>query len=92
MTPRFVSLIKYPKLLLFIFDYVTSPHKHFTFGSFQTLRTLNSMSETKDWSTIKVYSDLCIQTLRRAMDHLLISFHTELKTLTNIGKLSVVFV
>ncbi|KAM4714667.1 uncharacterized protein FYW61_019600 [Anableps anableps] len=50
----------------------------------RTLQTLNAMSETKDWSKTKVYADLCIQTVRRAMDHLMTSFQTELKTLTNI--------
>ncbi|MEQ2192996.1 hypothetical protein XENOCAPTIV_021277, partial [Xenoophorus captivus] len=49
-----------------------------------TLQTLSSMSEIKDWSKTKVYSDLCIQTMRRAMDYLMTSFQTELKTLTHI--------
>ncbi|XP_047242409.1 E3 ubiquitin-protein ligase TRIM17-like [Girardinichthys multiradiatus] len=50
----------------------------------QTLQTLSSMSETNDWSNTKVYSDLCIQTTRRAMDYLMTSFQTELKILTHI--------
>ncbi|KAM4714669.1 E3 ubiquitin-protein ligase TRIM47-like [Anableps anableps] len=36
----------------------------------KTLQTLNTMSETKDWSKTKVYPDLYIQTMRRAMDNL----------------------
>ncbi|XP_036001859.1 E3 ubiquitin-protein ligase TRIM39-like [Fundulus heteroclitus] len=48
------------------------------------MQALGTTSETKDWSKTKVYSDLYIQTMRRAMDHLMNSFQTELKTLTNI--------
>ncbi|XP_054914442.1 E3 ubiquitin-protein ligase TRIM17-like [Poeciliopsis prolifica] len=54
------------------------------FQLLQTLKTLNATSETKDWSQTKVYPDICIQTVRRAMDHLMTSFQTELKTLTTI--------
>uniref|UniRef100_A0A3P8RL16 Uncharacterized protein n=1 Tax=Amphiprion percula TaxID=161767 RepID=A0A3P8RL16_AMPPE len=50
----------------------------------QTLQALSSFSDTKRWSTIKVYSDLCVQTARRAMSHLVHIFKTELKTLTEI--------
>lgn len=46
------------------------------------------MSEMKDWSKTKVYPDVCVQTVRRAMDHLMTSFQTELKTLTTIGNYS----
>ncbi|XP_039997049.1 E3 ubiquitin-protein ligase TRIM39-like [Xiphias gladius] len=49
----------------------------------QTLQVLRTMSDTKDWSRIRVYSDLCVQTVRRAMSHLVRTFQAELKTLTN---------
>lgn len=44
------------------------------------------MSDSKDWSQIRVYSDVYVQTLRRAMTHLVQTFQAELKTLTNMGK------
>ncbi|KAF3697743.1 E3 ubiquitin-protein ligase TRIM39 [Channa argus] len=50
----------------------------------QTLQALNNLSNIKDWSIIRVYSELCVQTVRRAMSHLVHIFHTELKTLTNM--------
>ncbi|XP_054458026.1 nuclear factor 7, brain-like [Anoplopoma fimbria] len=49
----------------------------------QTLQALSTISDTKDWSKIRVYSDLCVQTLRRAMTHLVHTFQSELKTLTD---------
>ncbi|XP_068584473.1 E3 ubiquitin-protein ligase TRIM39-like isoform X2 [Cebidichthys violaceus] len=49
----------------------------------QTLQALSSISDTKDWSKIRVYSDLCVQTLRRAMTHIVHTFQSELKTLTD---------
>ncbi|KAM4536781.1 E3 ubiquitin-protein ligase TRIM17-like isoform 2-T2 [Odontesthes bonariensis] len=49
----------------------------------QTLQALNTVSDTKDWSEIKVHSDLCVQTVRRAMSHLVHAFQAELRTLTN---------
>ncbi|GLD64703.1 E3 ubiquitin-protein ligase TRIM39-like protein [Lates japonicus] len=49
----------------------------------QTLQALSTISDTKDWSQIRVYSDLCMQSVRRAMSHLVHTFQTELKTLTN---------
>ncbi|XP_078132734.1 uncharacterized protein LOC144534602 [Sander vitreus] len=49
----------------------------------QTLQALSTMSNTKDWSKIRVYPDLCVQTLRRAMTHLVQTFLSELKTLTD---------
>ncbi|XP_047461457.1 E3 ubiquitin-protein ligase TRIM39-like [Mugil cephalus] len=49
----------------------------------QTLQALSATSDAKDWSKIKVYSDLCVQTVRRAMSHLVHTFQAELKTLTN---------
>ncbi|XP_068444264.1 E3 ubiquitin-protein ligase TRIM39-like [Clinocottus analis] len=49
----------------------------------QTLQALGAMSDTRNWSEIRVYSDLCVQTLRRAMTHLVHAFQSELKTLTD---------
>ncbi|XP_070849576.1 E3 ubiquitin-protein ligase TRIM39-like [Chaetodon trifascialis] len=49
----------------------------------QTLQAL-SPSVTKNWSKIRVYSDLCVQTVRRAMSHLVCTFQAELKNLTEI--------
>ncbi|XP_042368538.1 E3 ubiquitin-protein ligase TRIM39-like [Plectropomus leopardus] len=49
----------------------------------QTLQALSTMSDTKDWSKISVYSDLYVQTLRRAMTHLVHTMQLELKTLTD---------
>ncbi|XP_061566227.1 E3 ubiquitin-protein ligase TRIM41-like [Cololabis saira] len=50
----------------------------------QTLQAVNTMSGTKDWSNIKVYPDLCMQTVRRAMSHVIHAFQNELKSLTQI--------
>ncbi|KAM6894268.1 zinc finger protein RFP-like [Lycodopsis pacificus] len=49
----------------------------------QTLQALSTILDTKDWSKIRFYSDLCVQTLRRAMTHLVDTFQSELKTLTD---------
>ncbi|XP_062301409.1 E3 ubiquitin-protein ligase TRIM17-like [Scomber scombrus] len=49
----------------------------------QTLQGLSTLSDSKDWSQIRVYSDVYVQTLRRAMSHLVNTFQAELKTLTN---------
>ncbi|XP_070710615.1 E3 ubiquitin-protein ligase TRIM39-like [Pempheris klunzingeri] len=49
----------------------------------QTLQALSTISGTKSWSNIRVYSDLCVQTVRRAMCHLVHTFQAELKTLTD---------
>ncbi|XP_026183545.1 E3 ubiquitin-protein ligase TRIM39-like [Mastacembelus armatus] len=49
----------------------------------RTLQALRTTSDIKDWSTIRVYSDLCVQTVRRAMSHLVHAFQAEMKTLTN---------
>ncbi|KAM3590902.1 uncharacterized protein V6R79_018637 [Siganus canaliculatus] len=46
------------------------------------LQALNATSVTRDWSKVRVYSDLCVQTVRRAMNHLVHTFQMELKTLT----------
>lgn len=51
----------------------------------QTFQALSTISITKNWSQIKVYSDLCVQTVRRAVSHLIHSFQAELKTLTETG-------
>ncbi|XP_035531675.1 E3 ubiquitin/ISG15 ligase TRIM25-like [Morone saxatilis] len=48
----------------------------------QTLQALSTISVTKNWSEIRVYSDLCVQTVRRAMTHLVHTFQADLKTLT----------
>ncbi|XP_040886910.1 E3 ubiquitin-protein ligase TRIM39-like [Toxotes jaculatrix] len=53
------------------------------FQLLQTLQALSAITDTKDWSKIRVYSDLCVQTVRRAMSHLVHTFQAELKTLTN---------
>ncbi|XP_034713045.1 E3 ubiquitin-protein ligase TRIM41-like [Etheostoma cragini] len=50
----------------------------------QTLQALSTISDTKDWSKIKVYPDLYMQTLRRAMTHLVHTFLSQLKTLTDM--------
>ncbi|KAK2862918.1 hypothetical protein Q5P01_002451 [Channa striata] len=50
----------------------------------QTLQALSNLFDSKDWSKIRVYSDLCVQTVRRALSHLVHTFHTELKTQTDI--------
>ncbi|XP_074518463.1 uncharacterized protein LOC141784523 [Halichoeres trimaculatus] len=52
------------------------------FQLLQTLQTLSATSVTKNWSKISVYSDLCVQTVRRAMTHLVQGFLSDLKTLT----------
>ncbi|KAM9425138.1 E3 ubiquitin-protein ligase TRIM39-like isoform 1-T2 [Pholidichthys leucotaenia] len=44
---------------------------------------LNMISEINDWTQIKVYTDLYVQTARRAMSHLVQTFVAELKTLTS---------
>lgn len=49
----------------------------------QTLKALSNIKTSKDWSNIKVYSDLCVQTVRRAMAHLVHTFKVELKSVTN---------
>ncbi|XP_072232926.1 E3 ubiquitin-protein ligase TRIM39-like [Leuresthes tenuis] len=49
----------------------------------QNLQALNIVSDTKDWSKIKVYSDLCMQTVRGAVSHLVHTFQAELRILTN---------
>ncbi|XP_071315166.1 E3 ubiquitin-protein ligase TRIM17-like isoform X2 [Trachinotus anak] len=48
-----------------------------------TLKALDTLSDAKDWSKTRVYSDLCMQTVRRAMSHLVQTFIAELRTLTN---------
>nr|XP_046235843.1 E3 ubiquitin-protein ligase TRIM17-like [Scatophagus argus] len=48
----------------------------------RTLQDLSTVSVTKNWSQIRVYSDLCMQTVRRAVTHLVHTFQAELKTLT----------
>ncbi|XP_022623886.1 E3 ubiquitin-protein ligase TRIM39-like isoform X2 [Seriola dumerili] len=50
----------------------------------QTLKALDTISDAKDWSKTRVYSDLCVQTVRRAMSHLVQTFIAELRTLTNM--------
>ena len=44
------------------------------------------MAGMKDWSKVKLYSDVCVQTLRRAMTHLVGCFVAELRSLTDTGK------
>ncbi|XP_015229128.1 PREDICTED: E3 ubiquitin-protein ligase TRIM17-like [Cyprinodon variegatus] len=50
----------------------------------QTLQALDTMSASKDWSKTKVYPDLYIQTMRRAMDNLVNIFQKEQTTLTSM--------
>lgn len=56
------------------------------YESFQTLKALSNIKTSKDWSNIKVYSDLCVQSARRAMAHLVHAFKVELKRVTGTGK------
>ncbi|XP_019961643.2 E3 ubiquitin-protein ligase TRIM39-like isoform X2 [Paralichthys olivaceus] len=49
----------------------------------QTLQALSNVSDNKRWSNVRVYSDLYVQTLRRAVSHLVSTFQAELKTQTN---------
>lgn len=66
-----------------------------TYDSFQTLQALNTTSGTQDWSRISAYSDMCMQTVRRAVSHLVTTFQMKLKMLTDKGKesaLSVLFI
>ncbi|XP_041841616.1 E3 ubiquitin-protein ligase TRIM39-like [Melanotaenia boesemani] len=46
----------------------------------QTLQALNQ--DTKDWSQIKVSSDLCMESVRSSMSNVVHSFQRELKTVT----------
>ncbi|XP_078131787.1 E3 ubiquitin-protein ligase TRIM38-like isoform X1 [Sander vitreus] len=48
----------------------------------QTLQALSTISGTKDWSKLRVYPDLCVETLR-TMTPLVHTFLSELKTLTD---------
>ncbi|XP_039677715.1 E3 ubiquitin-protein ligase TRIM38-like isoform X2 [Perca fluviatilis] len=48
----------------------------------QTLQALSTISDAKDWSKIRVYPDLCVETLR-TMTPLVHTFLSELKTLTD---------
>ncbi|TDG99579.1 hypothetical protein EPR50_G00195640 [Perca flavescens] len=48
----------------------------------QTLQALNTISDAKDWSKIRVYPDLCVEMLR-TMTPLVHTFLSELKTLTD---------
>lgn len=47
---------------------------------------MNTTSETQKWSRISVYSDMCLQTVQRAMSHLVTVFQMKLKMLTDTGK------
>ncbi|XP_028261629.1 E3 ubiquitin-protein ligase TRIM39-like [Parambassis ranga] len=49
----------------------------------QTLQALSTFSGRKDWSKMEVYSDLCLQSVRRAVSHLVKTFQAELKSLTS---------
>ncbi|XP_053272128.1 E3 ubiquitin-protein ligase TRIM39 isoform X2 [Pleuronectes platessa] len=57
-------------------------HKDDSFQLLQTLKALSDVSDLKNWSNLRVYSDLCVQTLRRAMSQLLLTFQAELRALT----------
>ncbi|XP_060922573.1 E3 ubiquitin-protein ligase TRIM17-like [Limanda limanda] len=48
----------------------------------QTLQALSNVLDMKNWSNIRVYSDLCVQSLRRAVSRLVLSFQAELRALT----------
>ncbi|XP_071767046.1 E3 ubiquitin-protein ligase TRIM39-like [Centroberyx gerrardi] len=50
----------------------------------QTSQALCTHPATKDWSEIRVYSDVCVGMVRRAMSHLVNAFQAEQKTLTNM--------
>lgn len=51
----------------------------------QCLQILDTTSVTKNWSRLVLYSDLCVQTVRRALTHLVYTFDAELRTLTKKG-------
>ncbi|XP_034020981.1 E3 ubiquitin-protein ligase TRIM41-like [Thalassophryne amazonica] len=48
----------------------------------QSLQALCNHSDMKDWSQVRIYSDICVQTVRTAMSHLVGTFQSELKSLT----------
>uniref|UniRef100_A0A3P9L873 Uncharacterized protein n=1 Tax=Oryzias latipes TaxID=8090 RepID=A0A3P9L873_ORYLA len=52
--------------------------------SLRMLQSLQTISDQTDCSQIRVYSDLCVQTVRRAVSHIMDVFGAELRTLTNI--------
>lgn len=51
----------------------------------QCLQILHTTAVTKNWSRLGIYSDLCVQTVRRALTHLVCTFNAELRTLTKKG-------
>lgn len=51
----------------------------------QRIRILDTTAVTKNWSRLGVYSDLCVQTVRRALTHLVCTFDAELRNLTKKG-------
>ncbi|XP_029944254.1 probable E3 ubiquitin-protein ligase TRIML1 [Salarias fasciatus] len=55
---------------------------HFQF--LLALRALSRASNAKDLLQLQVYSDLYVQTTRRALSHLMLTFQAELKTLTGM--------
>ncbi|XP_028991345.1 E3 ubiquitin-protein ligase TRIM39-like [Betta splendens] len=48
-----------------------------------TLQAVTNLASTKPWSSTRVYSDLCMQTARRAVGHLVNQFQAQLKALTH---------
>lgn len=54
-------------------------------GIIQCFQALDTKSAADSWSRFGLYSDLCVQTVRRALSHLMVKFEMELKTLTKTG-------
>ncbi|XP_029931566.1 uncharacterized protein LOC115376214 [Myripristis murdjan] len=59
---------------------LTEDHLHLL----QTLQALCSQPATKNWSEVRVYSDVCVGMMRRSLSDLVQAFQAELKTLTNL--------
>lgn len=51
----------------------------------QCFQALDAISAKNSWSRFGLYSDLCVQTVRRALTHLMDTFQVELRTLTKTG-------
>lgn len=54
-------------------------------GLIQCFQALDTIPAADSWSRSGLYSDLCVQTVRRALSHLIVKFDMELKTLTTTG-------
>lgn len=54
-------------------------------GIIQCFQALDTISAADSWTRFGLYSDLCVQTVRRALSRLMVKFDMELKTLTKTG-------